>query len=124
MERNIVKLTVTVPGHDNNPSELGPGSHIFMLPSTLAVQCSAVKESFSKDLSLFKLLTLEALPHGILHGNEPQCINTFNSQYHWVHHHSVHGAYIIQLLTRLKATCPYFSSCQKLAIEKFISNQT
>ena len=82
-------------------------------------QSCAEEESFSKNLSLFKLLTLEALPHGILPGNEPQCINTFNSQYH-----SVHGAYIIQLLTSLKATCPYFSSCQKLAMEKFISNQT
>ena len=80
----------------------------------VAQQSGAVEESFSKNLSLFKLLTLEALPHGILHGNEPQCINTFNSQYH-----SVHGAYIIQLLTyQPQSNLPIFFFLSKISDRK------
>ena len=98
------------------------GSHIFMLPSS-ALKCSG--GIFFKELVTFEIAHIRrSTPWSLLHGNEHQCINTFKSQYHSVQHHSLHGANIIHLLTSLKATCPYFSSCQKLGMEKFISNQT
>ena len=131
MERNIGKWPVSLPSPlCRDTITTNQSSHIFMLLSTsCSADCSggcAVKQSFSKDFSVtWEIAHIRrSTPWSVALGNEHQCINTFNSQYLLVHYHSVLGAYIIQLLTSLKATCPYFSSCQKLAMKIFISNLT